>query len=145
MKYMIPEQVLFIHARLIAETGGLHGVRDLALLESAVARPQASFEGRDMYGDLFAKAAALLESLVNNHPFLDGNKRTGITSVALFLQMNGYRIKTTNEEFEKISLAVAKKQLNFEEMTDWLAKYSKKDNGKQTDSKDHSRRPPPDL
>jgi death-on-curing protein len=129
MKYIIPEQVLFIHARLIAETGGLHGIRELALMESAVARPQVSFDGRDLYGNLFAKAAALLESLVNNHPFLDGNKRTGISAMALFLRMNGYRIKATNEEIVNFTLAVAKKQLDFEEMTAWLAKYSQKDKG----------------
>ena len=127
MKYIIPEQVLFIHVRLIAETGGLHGIRELALMESAVARPQVSFDGRDLYGNLFAKAAALLESLVNNHPFLDGNKRTGISAMALFLRMNGYRIKATNEEIVNFTLAVAKKQLDFEEMTAWLAKNSQKD------------------
>jgi death-on-curing protein len=129
MKYLTPEEVLFIHARLIAETGGLHGLRELALLESAVARPQASFEGRDLYADLFAKATVLLESLVNNHPFLDGNKRTGITTVALFLRINGYRFKATNEDMVAFVLKVAQKQLNFEEVTVWLKKHSQKEQG----------------
>jgi death-on-curing protein len=129
MKYLTPEEVLFIHARLIAETGGLHGLRELALLESAVARPKASFEGRDLYADLFTKAAALLESLVNNHPFLDGNKRTGITALALFLRINGYRFKATNEDIVAFTLKVAQKQLNFEEMTVWLKKHYQKEKG----------------
>jgi death-on-curing protein len=129
MKYLTPEEVLFIHARLIAETGGLHGLRELALLESAVARPQASFEGRDLYADLFAKATVLLESLVNNIPFLDGNKRTGITAVALFLRINGYRFKVTNEDMVAFVLKVAQKQLNFEEVTVWLKKHSQKEQG----------------
>jgi death-on-curing protein len=129
MKYLTPEEVLFIHARLIAETGGLHGLRELALLESAVARPQASFEGRDLYADLFAKATVLLESLVNNHPFLDGNKRTGITAVALFLRINGYRFKATNEDMVAFVLKVAQKQLNFEEVTVWLKKHTQKEQG----------------
>ena len=60
MKYLTAEQILFIHARVVAETGGSHGVHDLGLLESAVARPQATFEGKDLYPDLFHKAAALL-------------------------------------------------------------------------------------
>jgi death on curing protein len=129
MIYITPEQVLFIHARLIAETGGLHGVHDLALLESAVARPQASFSGKDLYDGLFAKAAALLESLVNNHPFVDGNKRTGITAVAIFLRMNGFLIKVANKDIEKFTLAVANKRLNLDGMTAWLAKSCEKTNG----------------
>lgn len=129
MKYLTPEQVLFIHARLIAETGGLHSVRDLALLESAVARPQSSFDGQDLYGSLFEKAAALLESLVNNHPFVDGNKRTGITSAALFLQLNGYHIKTTNDNLEKFTLTIAKSQINLSEITNWFTLYCEKNDG----------------
>lgn len=78
MKYLTVEQVLFIHARLVSEISGTHGVRDLGLLESAVARPQATFEGNDLYSDIFSKAAALMESLIGNHPFVDGNKRTGM-------------------------------------------------------------------
>lgn len=62
MNYLTPEQLLFIHARLIAETGGEHGVLDLGLLQSAVARPHASFDGQDLYPELFQKAAALLEA-----------------------------------------------------------------------------------
>ena len=83
MIYLTPEQVLFIHSRLVAETGGSHGVRDLGLLESAVARPRATFDGKELYPDLFTKTAVLMDSLINNHPFLDGNKRTGITAAGL--------------------------------------------------------------
>ncbi|MCJ7584226.1 MAG: type II toxin-antitoxin system death-on-curing family toxin [Anaerolineales bacterium] len=76
--------------------GGAHGVRDLAMLESAVARPQTTFGGKDLYPDLFTKVAALLDSLINDHPFVDGNKRTGITAAALFLRRNGYRLKASH-------------------------------------------------
>ena len=82
MTYLTVEQVLFIHMRLIAETGGSPGLRDLGLLASAVARPQATFGGEDLYPDLLSKAAALMDSLVRNHPFVDGNKRVGITAAA---------------------------------------------------------------
>jgi death on curing protein len=71
--YLTAEQVLFIHARLISETGGEHSVRDLGLLLSALACPQATFDEQDLYPDLFSKAAALMESLIGNHGFLDGN------------------------------------------------------------------------
>ena len=78
-RYLTVPQILFLHSRLIEETGGSQGLRDLGLLESAVARPQTSFSGEDLYPGLFTKAAALMDSLINNRPFLDGNKRTGIS------------------------------------------------------------------
>jgi death-on-curing protein len=91
-RYLTVPQVLFLHARLIAETGGSHGLRDLGLLESAAARPQAAFGGEELYPNLFTKAAALMDSLVNNHPFLNGNKRTGNSAAGLFLVQNGFRL-----------------------------------------------------
>lgn len=105
MKYLAAEQVLFIHARLVAETGGSHGIRDLGLLLSALARPQATFDGQDLYPDLFSKAGALLESLLQNHPFVDGNKRTAITASAMFLRLNGYRLTASNPEVEQFTFA----------------------------------------
>lgn len=124
MKYLTPEQILFIHARLIDETGGSHGLRDLGLLESASARPQASFGGKDLYPDLFAKAAALLDSLIHNHPFVDGNKRTGITAAALFLAQNGYHLTATNAELEAFTLRVAHARLDIAEIVGWLRSHS---------------------
>ena len=93
------QQVLFIHARLIEATGGEHGVLDLGLLQAAVARPQATFDGADLYASLFQKAAALMESLAQNHPFVDGNKRTAITAAALFLLQNG-RLQTATKSWK---------------------------------------------
>jgi len=122
--YLTAEQVLFIHARLISETGGVHGVRDLGLLLSAVARPQATFDGQDLYPNLFLKAAALLESLVGNHAFVDGNKRTAITSTGLFLRINGYRLTADNQQLEAFILQCAQR-LNFlEQMALWLKSHS---------------------
>jgi len=124
MKFLSPQQVLFIHARLVAETGGKTGLRDLALLESAVARPQASFADQDLYPSLFEKAAALLDSLVNNHPFVDGNKRTGITSAALFLQINGLRLTCSLAELETFTLQVATEHPSLETLAVWLRVHS---------------------
>ena len=75
---------MVIHDEVIEETGGSPGIRDIHLLESAVARPQASFEGDDLYPDIFSKASALGHSIIRNHAFLDGNKRTGYMSMRLF-------------------------------------------------------------
>ena len=120
MNYLTPEQVLFIHSRLISETGGSHGVRDLGLLESAVARPRATFDKKDLYLDLFTKAAALMDSLINNHPFLDGNKRTGITAAGLFLRINGRKLTASPKALEACTLRVATKGMELAELADWL-------------------------
>jgi death-on-curing protein len=124
MKTLSPEQVLFIHARLVAETGGIHGIRDLGLLESAVARPQATFNGLELYPNLFLKAAALLDSLINNHPFADGNQRTGITSAALLLKINRYHLTATNAELESFTLQVATYHLPLPEIAAWFGRYA---------------------
>ena len=126
MKYLTAEQVLFIHARLIAETGGEHGVLNLGLLQSAVARPQASFDRQDLYPDLFSKAAALLESLVGNHAFVDGNKRTAITSAGLFFQMNGYQLTARNQEFVNFTLQCAQHLVSLDQMILWFGSQSER-------------------
>lgn len=124
MNYLNSQQVLFIHARLIAETGGQTGLRDLHLLESAIARPLATFDGSDLYPGLFEKAAALLDSLVNNHPFEDGNKRTGITATGLFLRANGYGLRTSSEELEAFTMRVATEHPPIAELASWLETHS---------------------
>lgn len=118
--YLTAAQVLFIHARLLAETGGARGIHDLGLLESASARPQATFGGEDLYPDLFTKAAALMAALVNNHPFVDGNKRGGITATAIFLQRNGRRLTASNAEVEQFTLEVAQSRLSVGQIAIWL-------------------------
>jgi len=122
--YLKPEQVLFIHNQLIEETGGLHGVRDLSMLLSAMGRPLATFDGRDLYDGLFSKGAALLDSLIRNHPFVDGNKRTAITSAGLFLQINGYSLQVENEEMVRFTLICAQSQADLKEILLWLKKFS---------------------
>ena len=124
MNYLTVEQVLFIHMRLIAETGGSPGLRDLGLLASAVARPQATFGGEDLYPDIFNKAAALMDSLIRNHPFVDGNKRVGITAAGLFLLRNDQRLTASNDELERFTLQVARSELSIEQITTWLRSHS---------------------
>ena len=126
MIYLTAEQVLFIHSRLIDETGGVHGIRDLGLLLSAVSRPEATFGSKNLYPEIFHKAAALMESLVRNHPFIDGNKRTAITSAGLFLKLNGYSLKTTQKELERFTLDMAVGAVAFEDAVEWFKKYSSK-------------------
>lgn len=126
MKYLTTEQVLFIHARLISETGGEHGVLDLGLLQSAVARPQATFDEQNLYPDLFSKAAALLESLIGNHAFLDGNKRTAITAAGLFLRMNGYRLAASTLELETFTVQCAQALVPMDRIVWWFETNSER-------------------
>jgi death on curing protein len=124
MIYLSAEQILFIHARLIEETGGSHGVRDLGMLLPAIRRPQASFDDQDLYSDLFSKTAALIESLIRNHPFVEGNKRTGVTAAGLFLRRNGCRLTTSNADLVAITMKIAQSQSDLEELTIWFRENS---------------------
>jgi death-on-curing protein len=126
IRYLTPEQVLFLHSRLIQETGGAHGVRDLSMLLSALGRPKATFDGNELYRDIFNKSAALFDSLIRDHPFLDGNKRTAITAAGLFLRLNGFSLIVTNEEMVRFSLACAQSQKTLDEITDWFQRHGKK-------------------
>lgn len=120
MIYLTTEQALFLHDRLVEETGGMHGVRDLGGLESALARPQAAFGGTEFYPDLMMKAAVLMDGIIRNHPFVDGNKRSGIATAALFLQVNGYRLTATNTELEAFTLRVTTTKPDLAEMAAWF-------------------------
>jgi len=95
MRYLTVAEVREINAALM---GGRDTLAELGLLESAVARPQASAFGVDAYPDIASKAAALLHSLVLNHPFLDGNKRTGVLAMIVFVDLNGYRLRWEHQE-----------------------------------------------
>lgn len=123
-QYLSPEQVLFLHSRVISETSGAHGVRDLGMLLSALGRPQAAFEDKELYPDLFTKTAALMDSLARNHPFVDGNKRTTITAAGIFLWINRYQLVVENTEMVRFTLACAQSQLSLDELTDWFKQHS---------------------
>ena len=125
-QYLSAEQILFIHARLVEETGGKSGIRDSGLLRSATFRAQATFDQQDLYPNIFSKAAALLESLVNNHPFVDGNKRTGITATILFLQINGYQFNASQKSLVAFVLSVAQGMETLESIAIWLKTHTNK-------------------
>ncbi len=120
MKYLKVKHVLRIHGRVIEQSGGDTGVRDLGLLDSAVAQPRAGFGGTDLYPELADKAAALAFSLVMNHPFADGNKRTGYVSMMMFLSRNGHTIKATIDDRESVFLRLAASELDREEFVAWV-------------------------
>ena len=107
MRYLSFEEVVSLHSLLIAQSGGAHGLRDRGALESAVAQPGASFGGEDLYPSLAEKAAALGHSLIQNHPFVDGNKRIGHGAMEVFLMLNGYELEALVDEQEQMIIGVA--------------------------------------
>lgn len=114
------EEVLFYHHQLIRAFGGSAGVRDRNLLESAIYRPFQSFGGEDLYKSPIEKAAAIGESIIKNHPFIDGNKRTGYAMMRLILLDQGLDIEADEETKYQFVIEVSMGKLSFEEMCEWL-------------------------
>ncbi len=111
--------VVEIHRRLIQEFGGTSGLRDNELLESAISRPFQTFDSSELYPTIEEKASAIIESIISNHPFIDGNKRTGYTLFRLFLLSEGKDIKcSTNDKYEFV-LSVAENKLKYAEILKW--------------------------
>jgi death-on-curing protein len=106
--------------RSIVTTGGARGIRDIGALESAVNQPRPTFDQTDLYPDSVSKAAALCFSLVMNHPFIDGNKRTGHAAMETFLVLNRSEIDADVDEQERLILDLAAGKLTREELTSWL-------------------------
>ena len=124
IEYLTVNEVLLLHARLIQSTGGGRGLRDMGLLESAVARPQATFADTDLYPDLWTKAAALMHSLALNHPFIDGNKRVALTAAGVFLDLNGYKMNAGNQEAVDFTLGVIAGELDLDAIAAWFKIHS---------------------
>jgi death-on-curing protein len=125
MRYLTLAEVLDLHRLVIEAAGGAHGIRDLGALESAIAQPKATFDMNDLYPSPGDKAAVLCFSIVQGHPFLDGNKRAGHAAMATFLLLNGTEIEATVDEQELIILAVASSRMNRRQFTDWLGEHLK--------------------
>jgi len=123
MKYITLNEVIELHDYLIAQFGGSSGIRDKGALESALAQPRATFGGIDLYPTLVEKAISLGFSLIQNHAFVDGNKRIGHLAMEIFLRMNGYKINAPINEQENIILQVASSKLGRDEFKHWLEEH----------------------
>ena len=125
MRYLTLGEVVALHTRLLEVTGGAPGIRDLAALDSAIAQPKATFGGVDLYPTLVEKAAALCFSLVQNHPFVDGNKRVGHAAMETFLILNGTEIVASVDDQERLVLDLAAGRIDRAHLTDWLRQHFK--------------------
>ena len=113
-------QVLSLHSNLIQATGGIDGVRDNALLDSALESPFQTFDGKDIYPDIQHKAARLCYSLIQNHPFIDGNKRIGVHTMLTFLSLNGIEIDCSQHELAEMGLQAASGNMNADDLVEWI-------------------------
>jgi death-on-curing protein len=118
-------EVLELHRRIMEQGGGATRVRDLGALESSLAQPRMTFGGQDLYPDLAAKGAALGFSLIQNHPFVDGNKRVGHAAVETFLMVNGSELQATVDEAEQVILSVAAGRADREAFTSWVRSHAR--------------------
>lgn len=117
------EQVIALHTQLISETGGLDGIRDDSLLESALNAPFQSFDGIDVFPSIQQKAARLAFGLIKNHAFIDGNKRIGVHTMLVFLALNKIELDYTQDELSDTVLKIAAGRLDFEELLQWILKH----------------------
>ena len=123
MRYLTTEQVMDLHRLVIAQSGGSGGIRDLNALESAVAQPAMTFDGADLCPTVAAKAGAFAHSLIQNHPFIDGNKRIGHAAMEVFLVINGFEIDASIDEQEAAFIGVASGELSRAELNDWIEQH----------------------
>lgn len=125
MRRLSKRQVLLLHDQLLSQSGGLQGVRDEGLLESALEAPFQAFSDTEAYPSLQQKAARLGYGLIKNHPFLDGNKRIGAHAMLVFLALNGVELSHSQKELSDIILAVAAGEKEYEDLLSWLLEHQK--------------------
>ena len=125
MEYLAAADILAIHDRVIEETGGMLGVREENLLQSIAHRPKTAFGGIEQFPGVFLKAAVYLESVATYHVFLDGNKRTALSTAAVFLRLNGFDTNFPIATTERFILKAAQRQHSLEDIAAWLKKHSK--------------------
>ncbi len=123
MRYLTLGELLELHRRIIEQSVGANGIRDLGLAESALAQPKMTFGGAELYPTLPIKAAALCFSLVMNHPFVDGNKRIGHAAMETFLMMNEFELNAEVDDSERVILQLAAGQLERQPFTEWVAAH----------------------
>lgn len=124
-RYLTVDEVMRLHALVVERTGGATGLRDRGTLESAVAQPQQTFGGEELYPTLATKAAAPAHSLVMGHPFVDGNKRIGHAAMEVFLILNGHELEADVDEQEALFLRLAAGEVELEALATWVEGHTR--------------------
>ena len=120
MMLLTVDEIMGLHTKMVARTGGSDGLRDKGLLESAVLSAQSSFGDREIYPDIRQKAARLMYALVSNHAFVDGNKRIGVLAMLMTLKCNAIKLRYTQPELIALGLAVAAGNASYGDILDWI-------------------------
>jgi death-on-curing protein len=123
-RYFSAEEILRLHFRVIEDYGGSHGVRDEGRVKSVIQAPQQEAFGVEQYVTVYEKAAVYARNIIGDHPFTDGNKRTGVTVAAIFLSRNGVQLTATTKELEDFAVQVAVDHLSIEDIAAWLEQHS---------------------
>lgn len=126
MNYLSLEDILRLHFFVIEDYGGMHGVRSDERLKSVVDAPRQEVFGQEQYGTVYEKAAVYMRNIIGDHPFHDGNKRSGTTAGVVFLMRNGVTLKATPKGLEDFAVKIAVDHLGVDEIADWLEKNSTK-------------------
>jgi len=124
MEYLKAEDILQIHSFIIDEIGGSHGVRDREVIASAAQAPRQSFDDEEVYANVYKKAAVYLHCIAMNHSFIDGNRRTAVTTASIFLEENGYEIVAEESNFENFAVRVVEDGLEVDAIAEWLEENS---------------------
>jgi death-on-curing protein len=125
MKFLSADDIERLHLQIIDASGGSHGLRNRGRIDSAVAAQKQAVFGKEVYGSVFEKAAALVRGIIQDHPFIDGNKRTGVMSGLLFLELNNRDMsKVSDKKLEDFAVKVATESLTVEEITVWLKEHA---------------------
>ena len=126
MRYLTKEQLLLVHSLVIDETGGVHGIRDAQAVLSSEAAPRQSVFGKEMFPDIFQKAAAYARGIFITRPFNDGNKRTALAAAAVFLAYNGYQFSAKEKASAQFFAKLSPDKFNLKALTSWLTQHVKK-------------------
>ena len=126
MVFLTKERILLIHSMIIDETSGSHGVRDYHAILSLEELPKQKAFGEELYPTIFLKSAVYARNIITGHPFIDGNKRTGMTAALVFIEANGYKIIAERGEIEKFALRIIEHKLQLESIAAWFKKHSQK-------------------
>jgi death-on-curing protein len=124
VRYLTLGEVLALHRRILVESGGRAGLRDLGAVASALAQPRISVDGQDAYPGLLEKAAAMGFSLIRNHGFIDGNKRIAHAAMETFLVLNGMELRAPVDEQERFMVSLAAGHVSREDLAQWLGKHA---------------------
>lgn len=126
VRYLTKEQILLIHSMLIDETGGSHGIRDHGTILSLEDFPRQSVFGKELYGTVFKKAAVYARTIIFNHPFVDGNKRTAMTAASVFLENNGYKVTVETGVIARFALRIIEKKLVLDAIALWFKQHTRR-------------------